>query len=71
MLSPVRVRAACLADVPMLLKLMHELAAFEDYLAEFAVDEQALRQRAFGPSAQCQVSSPRPKASCSVMPWRC
>ena len=55
MLSPVRVRAAGLADVPMLLTLMRELAAFEDYLAQFAVDEQALRQRAFGPAAQCQV----------------
>ncbi|MDC7825017.1 GNAT family N-acetyltransferase [Pseudomonas sp. BLCC-B13] len=55
MLSPVRVRAAGLADVPMLLALMRELAAFEDYLMQFAVDEQALRQRAFGPAAQCQV----------------
>lgn len=49
------IRQACAADVPQLLALMRELAAFEDYLAQFAVDEQALRQRAFGPAAQCQV----------------
>ena len=49
------IRQACAADVPQLLALMRELAAFEDYLAQFAVDEQALRQRAFGPAAQCQA----------------
>jgi diamine N-acetyltransferase len=49
------IRQACVADVPMLLALMRELAAFEDYLTEFAVDEQALRQRAFDPAAQCQA----------------
>lgn len=49
------IRQACAADVPQLLALMRELAAFEDYLAQFAVDEKALRQRAFGPAAQCQV----------------
>ena len=49
------IRQACAADVPQLLALMRELTAFEDYLTQFAVDEQALRQRAFGPAAQCQA----------------
>lgn len=49
------IRQACVADVPQLLELMRELATFEDYLADFAVDENALLQRAFGPTAQCQV----------------
>ncbi len=44
-----------MADIPALLPLMRELAAFEGYLADFAVDAQALRERAFGPGAQCQV----------------
>lgn len=48
-------RPARQADVPHLLVLMRELAAFEDYLADFAVDEDALQQRAFGPAAQCQI----------------
>ena len=34
---------------------MRELAAFEGYLDEFALDEPALLERAFGPQAQCQV----------------
>jgi GNAT superfamily N-acetyltransferase len=34
---------------------MRALAAFEDYLDDFRVDEQSLRARAFGPTAQCQV----------------
>lgn len=49
------IRAAFEADVPQLLVLMRELADFEDYLAEFAVDEGALLRNAFGPAAQCQV----------------
>ncbi|UUY07229.1 GNAT family N-acetyltransferase [Pseudomonas sp. J452] len=44
-----------MTDIPALLVLMRELAAFEDYLMDFAVDAQALRERAFGPGAQCQV----------------
>ena len=49
------IRQACAADVPQLLRLMRQLAAFEDYLADFAVDEAALHRRAFGPTVQCQV----------------
>ncbi|MEO4048278.1 GNAT family N-acetyltransferase [Pseudomonas sp. CAU 1711] len=49
------IRQAREADVPQLLALMRELAAFEDYLADFAVDEDALLRRAFGPQAQCRV----------------
>lgn len=49
------VRAARPEDVPALLELMRALAAFEGYLDDFAVDAQALLDRAFGPSAQCQV----------------
>ncbi|MBB1519695.1 GNAT family N-acetyltransferase [Pseudomonas sp. SR9] len=55
MLNQARVRAAQVTDIPALLVLMRELAAFEDYLTDFAVDAQALCERAFGPSAQCQV----------------
>ncbi|PYC22730.1 GNAT family N-acetyltransferase [Aquipseudomonas alcaligenes] len=49
------IRTATETDVPALLALMRELAALEDYLAEFAVDEEALVQRAFGPAAQCRI----------------
>jgi diamine N-acetyltransferase len=49
------IRAAIETDVPALLALMRELAAFEDYLADFAVDEAALHRRAFGPAAQCRI----------------
>lgn len=49
------IRQACPGDVPQLLALMRELAAFEDYLADFAVDEDALHWRAFGPAAQCRI----------------
>lgn len=49
------IRQACAADVPQLLTLMRALAAFEDYLADFAVAEDALHQRAFGPAAQCRI----------------
>lgn len=49
------IRQACAADVPQLLALMRELAAFEDYLADFAVDEAALHRCAFGPAAQCRI----------------
>ncbi|WP_240008839.1 GNAT family N-acetyltransferase [Aquipseudomonas campi] len=55
MLNQARVRAAQVTDIPALLVLMRELAAFEDYLTDFAVDAQALCERAFGPGAQCQV----------------
>ncbi|MEE9101986.1 MULTISPECIES: GNAT family N-acetyltransferase [Pseudomonas] len=50
-----KIRAARPEDVPTLLELMRELAAFEGYIDEFAVDADALRIRAFGPAAQCQV----------------
>ena len=49
------VRAATPEDVPTLIELMRALAAFEDYLDDFRVNEQVLLNRAFGPSAQCQV----------------
>ena len=49
------IRTATETDVPALLALMRELAALEDCLAEFAVDEEALVQRAFGPAAQCRI----------------
>ncbi|ENA27497.1 GNAT family N-acetyltransferase [Pseudomonas luteola] len=49
------VRAATPEDVPTLIELMRALAAFEDYLDGFRVNEQVLLNRAFGPSAQCQV----------------
>ena len=49
------IRQACPGDVPQLLALMRELAAFEDYLADFAVDEDALHRRAFGTTAQCRI----------------
>ena len=43
--SPVNIRAFSDADVPALLTLMKELAAFEDYLDQFVVTEQDLRTR--------------------------
>lgn len=49
------VRTAQPEDVPAVLELMRALAAFEGYLDDFAVDAQALLDRAIGPSAQCQV----------------
>lgn len=49
------IRAASTTDVPTLIELMRALAAFEDYLNDFRVDEQSLLERAFGPTAQCQV----------------
>jgi GNAT superfamily N-acetyltransferase len=55
MLRQTLVRPARTTDVPQLLVLMRELAAFEDYLTSFAVDEQALYRRAFGGEAQCQI----------------
>ncbi|MBD8593400.1 MULTISPECIES: hypothetical protein [unclassified Pseudomonas] len=42
------VRAAAATDVPVLIELMRALAAFEDYLDDFRVDEQSLLARAFG-----------------------
>ncbi|MBC9250501.1 GCN5 family acetyltransferase [Pseudomonas alcaligenes] len=54
-MSGARIRPARRADIPALLGLMRELAAFEDYLAAFAVDAAALQQRAFGPRAQCRI----------------
>lgn len=55
MLNDTILRAARVQDIPALLELMRELAAFEDYLADFSVDAAALRERAFGDNAQCQV----------------
>ncbi|WP_068825892.1 GNAT family N-acetyltransferase [Pseudomonas sp. BMS12] len=49
------IRQACAKDAPQLLALMRELAAFEDYLTDFAVDEAALHRCAFGPEAQCRI----------------
>ena len=54
MLSPY-VREARAEDVPALLPLMRELARFEDYLEDFAVDEEQLTARAFAPEPQCRI----------------
>lgn len=54
MLSPY-VREARAEDVPALLPLMRELARFEDYLEDFAVDEVQLMARAFAAEPQCQI----------------
>ncbi len=43
----VRIRPATEADLPELLTLMKELAAFEGYLDQFAVTEATLRQQGF------------------------
>lgn len=48
-------RPAREAEAAQLLVLMRELAAFEDYLQDFAVNEDALLQRAFSPAPECQV----------------
>ena len=50
-------RVARLADLPQLLGLMKELAAFEGYLPEFAVDERALRDRGFDESREPQFAA--------------
>lgn len=42
-----QIRAARAADVPQLLRLMHQLAIFEGYSDRFAVDEPALLERGF------------------------
>lgn len=49
------IREARAEDVPALLPLMRELARFEDYLEDFAVDEAQLLARAFGPQPQCRI----------------
>ena len=49
------IRQACPGDVPQLVALMRGLATFEDYLADFAVNEDALHRRAFGATAQCRI----------------
>ncbi|PIA74561.1 Ribosomal protein S18 acetylase RimI [Pseudomonas sp. NFACC19-2] len=54
MLSPY-VREARAEDVPALLPLMRELARFEDYLEDFAVDEVQLMARAFAAEPQCRI----------------
>jgi GNAT superfamily N-acetyltransferase len=54
MLSPC-VREARAEDAPALLALMRELARFEDYLEDFAVDEGQLLAHAFGPQPQCRI----------------
>ncbi|MGF0333654.1 N-acetyltransferase family protein [Ectopseudomonas toyotomiensis] len=54
MLSPY-VREARAEDVPALLPLMRELARFEDYLEDFAVDEVQLTARAFAAEPQCRI----------------
>jgi ribosomal protein S18 acetylase RimI-like enzyme len=45
--APYRIRAAAGTDVPALLGLMRELAAFERYLPHFAVTEAELLARGF------------------------
>jgi len=47
-----RVRAATATDVPALLALMRELAAFERYLDRFAVTAEELLQRGFAATGQ-------------------
>lgn len=49
------IREARAGDVPALLPLMRELARFEDYLEDFAVDEVQLLARAFGSQPQCRI----------------
>lgn len=49
------IREARASDVPALLPLMRELARFERYLEDFAVDEAQLLARAFGPAPQCRI----------------
>lgn len=49
------VRAMTPDDVPQVLRLMQGLAAFEMYLDAFAITEDALRQRGFGPNAEFTV----------------
>lgn len=49
------IREARPEDIPALLELMCALATFEGYIDDFAVDADALRERAFGQSAQCRV----------------
>ena len=51
----IKIRTATPADLPQVLALMRDLAAFEDYLDTFAVDLGELNSRAFGPGAQCRI----------------
>jgi GNAT superfamily N-acetyltransferase len=57
LLSPatVEIRAAKPSDIAQLLLLMQALAEFEHYLDDFAVDANALEQRAFGAAPECQI----------------
>jgi hypothetical protein len=66
MLSPY-VREARAEDVPALLPLMRELARFEDYLEDFAVDEEQLTARAFTLNPSAGYSWQRLRAACSAM----
>lgn len=58
-----QIRQWAAADAPQLHRLMHKLAVFEGYDAEFRVTEQALRQQGLGPNpsftafvAECQTT---------------
>lgn len=53
--SSFTLRAALPGDVPDLLRHMRSLADFEQYLSDFAVDEQSLSARAFGPDPECHI----------------
>lgn len=55
--AEVSVRAATPTDVPRLLELMRELAAFERYLPEFAVTPADLLERGFPPNGNPQFSA--------------
>lgn len=56
MLTPsFTLRAALPGDVPDLLRHMRSLADFEQYLSDFAVDEQSLSARAFAPDPECHI----------------
>lgn len=49
------IRQANPGDVERLIALMRSLAAFEGYLDRFRVTADDLRERAFGPQAQCAM----------------
>jgi len=53
--NDIQVRQLRPDDVPSVLGLMRELAEFEGYLGDFAVTENALRQRALGDTREVTV----------------
>lgn len=53
--TSIEVRPARPSDIPALLPLMRALAEFEGYLDDFAVDQSAMLQRAFGLEPECRI----------------